>query len=178
MCSISAAPICPKLHRVARVTPAQYRRASNILSPTPHSSSFVITSRSEKYLVQEWLPLADNKHSCFFFFFFAHFYFPASGQWSQVSSLLPPGSCLQFYAHRVQQSHYCWSIFHRVLLTHALALSASEFERKKGPNEFIRVLVCSRGDSNSRKLPIRSMLKDNLICHRGDRLKKIILSPV
>ena len=47
------------------------------------------------------------------------------------SSLLPPGSCLQFFiAHRVQQSHRS-SIFHRVLLTHALALSASQIVRKK-----------------------------------------------
>ena len=35
-----------------------------------------------------------------------------------------------FIAHRVQQSH-CSSIFHRGLLTHALALSASQFVRKK-----------------------------------------------
>ena len=36
--------------------------------------------------------------------------------WSQVSSFLPPGSCLQFLlAPRVQQSH-CSSIFHGVLL--------------------------------------------------------------
>ena len=33
----------------------------------------------------------------FFILFFAHFYFPASGQAVvTVSSLLPPGSCLQF----------------------------------------------------------------------------------
>ena len=35
-----------------------------------------------------------------------------------------------FIAHRAQQSH-CSSIFHRVLLTHALALSASQFVHKK-----------------------------------------------
>ena len=35
-----------------------------------------------------------------------------------------------FIALRVRQSH-CSSIFHRVLLTHALALSASQFVRKK-----------------------------------------------
>ena len=35
-----------------------------------------------------------------------------------------------FIAHRVQQSH-CSSIFHRVLLTHAPALSASQFVDKK-----------------------------------------------
>ena len=38
-----------------------------------------------------------------------------------------------FIAHRVQQSH-CSSIFHRGLLTHALALSASQFvHEKKSP---------------------------------------------
>ena len=42
----------------------------------------------------------------------------------------PRFSPLIFIAHRVQQSH-CSSIFHRVLLAHALALSASQFVRKK-----------------------------------------------
>ena len=48
--------------------------------------------------------------------------------WSQVSSLLHPGTYVLsiFIAHRVQNSH-CSSIFHRMLLTHALALSASQF---------------------------------------------------
>ena len=35
-----------------------------------------------------------------------------------------------FIAHRVQQSH-CSSIFHRVLLTHVLALCGSQFVHKK-----------------------------------------------
>ena len=35
-----------------------------------------------------------------------------------------------FIAHRVQQSHR-FSVFHRVLLTHALALSAIQFVHKK-----------------------------------------------
>ena len=66
-----------------------------------------------------------------FFFFFSHtFTFQLLDKpWSQdlVSSLPPPGSCLQFLSriYRVQQSH-CSSIFHRVLLTHALARSASQ----------------------------------------------------
>ena len=42
--------------------------------------------------------------------------------WSQVPSLLPPGPLPStFIAHRVQQS-LCLSIFHRVLLTPAIAL--------------------------------------------------------
>ena len=53
---------------------------------------------------------------------------------SQVSSLLHPRFLPSiFIAHRVQQSH-CSSIFHRVLLTPALALSASQFVHdKKSP---------------------------------------------
>ena len=52
--------------------------------------------------------------------------------WSQVSSLLPPGSCLQILSRSgfVQQSH-CSSIVHRVLLPHALALPASQFVHNK-----------------------------------------------
>ena len=43
----------------------------------------------------------------------------------------PPRFLLSiFIAHRVHQSH-CSSIFYRVLLTHALALSASQFVHKK-----------------------------------------------
>ena len=67
-----------------------------------------------------------------FIYFFAHFYFPAPGQ-AVVTGLVPsPPRFLPsiFIAHRVQQSH-CSSIFHRVLLTHALALTASQFVHKK-----------------------------------------------
>ena len=68
----------------------------------------------------------------FFFFFLAHFHFPASGQ-AVVTGVTPsPPRFLPsiFIAYRVQQSH-CSSIVHRVLLTHALALSASQFVHKK-----------------------------------------------
>ena len=59
-------------------------------------------------------------------------YFPASGQ-TVVTGVVPsPPRFLPsvFIAHRVQQSR-CSSTFHRVLLTHALALSASQFVHKK-----------------------------------------------
>ena len=67
--------------------------------------------------------------SSFFVFFLAHFYFPASGHTSRGHrcrpSLPPPGYCLHFFlAHRVQ--HPLIVDFYRVLLTHALALSASQ----------------------------------------------------
>ena len=57
--------------------------------------------------------------------------------WSQVSSLHPPRFLPSiFIAHRVQQSH-CSSIFHRVLLAHAPALSASQFVHKKKSQRII-----------------------------------------
>ena len=67
-----------------------------------------------------------------------------------------------FIAHRVQQSH-CSSIFHRVLLTHALAPSASPFGYKKKSHE-----LHSAGLELTKLTYTR--LEDNLIRHRGDRL--------
>ena len=65
-------------------------------------------------------------------FFFHTFTFQLLDKpWSQLSSLLPPRFLPSiFIAHRVQQSH-CSSNFDRVLLTHALALSGSQFVHKK-----------------------------------------------
>ena len=66
------------------------------------------------------------------FVFFARFYFPASGQ-AVVTGVVPSFPRFLpsiFIAYRVQQYH-CSSIFHRVLLTDALALSASQFVLKK-----------------------------------------------
>ena len=68
----------------------------------------------------------------FFILFFAHFYFPASGQ-AVITGVIPsPPRFLPSFliAHRVQQSH-CSSILYRVSLAHALAFSASQFVRKK-----------------------------------------------
>ena len=86
---------------------------------------------------------------------------------SQVSSLLSPGSCLRFFiAHRVQQSH-CLSSFHRMLLTHALALSASQFVHKK-------TSLRNNTSMHSAGLELTKLtytrLEDDLIRHRGDRL--------
>ena len=70
-----------------------------------------------------------------------------------------------FIAHKVQQSH-CSSIFHRVLLTHALALSVSQFvHKKKSPRIYTSM---HSGEFKLTKLTyIR--LEDNLIRHRGER---------
>ena len=86
--------------------------------------------------------------------------------WSQVSSLLPPVLAFDFYRAylRVQQSH-CSSIFHRVLLTHALARSASQFVHKK---KFPRIHT-SMHSAELTKLTY-TRLEDNLTRHRGDRL--------
>ena len=70
-----------------------------------------------------------------------------------------------FIAHRVQRSH-CSSIVHRVLLTHALALSASQFVHKKKSRR-IYTIMHSAGLELTKLTYTR--LEDNLIRHRGDR---------
>ena len=102
------------------------------------------------------------------FFFFSHFYFSASGQ-AVITGVVPsPPRFLPsiFIAHRVQQSH-CSSIFHRVLLTHALALSASQFAHKKKSHRN-NTSIHSAGPELTKLTYTR--LEDNLIRHRGDRL--------
>ena len=70
-----------------------------------------------------------------------------------------------FIAHRAQQSH-CSSIFRRVLLTHALALSASQFVHKKKAQR-IYTSMHSTGLELTKLTYTR--LEDNLIRNRGDR---------
>ena len=102
-------------------------------------------------------------------FFFAHT--------STFQSLDKPGSQIEvvhspprflpsiFIAHRVQQFH-CSSILHRVLPTHALALSASQFvNKKKTPR--INASMHSGGFELTKLTYTRP--EDNLIRHRGDR---------
>ena len=103
-----------------------------------------------------------------FYFIFAHFHFPASGQ-AVVTGVIPsPPRFLPsvFIAHRVQQSH-CLSIVHGVLLTHALALSASRFVLKKKSQ---RIFTSMHSVGLELKRLIYTRLEDNLIRHRGDRL--------
>ena len=101
------------------------------------------------------------------FFFFSHFYFPASGQAVVTGVVSSPPRFLPsiFITHRVQQSH-CASIFHRVLLTHAVALYASQFVRKKkSPRIYTNM---HSGGFEVTKLTY-TRLEDNLIRHRRDR---------
>ena len=108
-----------------------------------------------------------------FLFFFAHSCFPAS-----VTGVVPPSppAVLGFIflvAHRVQQSHRS-SIFHRVLLTRALALSASPFvHKKKSPR--IYTSMHSRGFELTKLTCTR--LEEYLTRHRGDRLHVLHANP-
>ena len=99
--------------------------------------------------------------------FFTHFRLQASGK-AVVTGVVPssPGYVPSiFIAHRIQQSH-CSSIFHRVLLAHALALSASQFVRKRKSLRFYSNMH-SGGLELARLTYIR--VEDNLIRHRDDR---------
>ena len=78
-----------------------------------------------------------------------------------------------FIAHRVQQSR-CSSIFHRVLLTHALALSASQFVHKKKSH---RIYTSMHSAGLELTKLTYTTLEDNLIRHRGDRLAYMICQP-
>ena len=75
-----------------------------------------------------------------------------------------------FVMHRVQQSH-CSLMFHRVLLTRALALSASQFVHKKKSRR-IYTSMHTAGLELTKLTYTR--LEDNLIRHRGDRLGGVV----
>ena len=99
----------------------------------------------------------------------SRFYFPASGQ-AVVTGVVPsPPRFFRsiFIARGVQQSH-CSSKFRRNLLTHALALSASHFVYKKKSPRFYSSM--HSGAFELTKLTY-TRLEDNLIRHRGDRLR-------
>ena len=105
--------------------------------------------------------------SLFFPFFFTHICFPASGQ-AVVTGVVPsPPRFLPsiFIAHGVQQSLRS-SIFHQVLLTRALALSASQFVHKKNSPRIYTSM--HSGGFELTKLTY-TRLEDNLIRPRGDR---------
>ena len=112
-----------------------------------------------------------NSYFFFLFFFFAHFNFSASGQ-AVVTGVIPPPRFLPSIciAHRIQQSH-CTSIAYRVLLTHAVALSASQFVHKRKPQR-IYTSMHSAGLELTKLTYIR--LKGDLIRHRGDRCTSVL----
>ena len=122
---------------------------------------------------QPEIPALPNQPTYLYLVLFFFFFFPHTSTfqlldelWSQVSSLLPPGSCLQFFRayRRVQQSH-CSSIFHRVYITLSRFPQVNLCTRKS-PNEYIRVYTAGLELTNL----TYTRLEDNLIRHRGDRI--------
>ena len=116
----------------------------------------------------------QQQHSLVIYIFFpslSHFYFPASGQAVVTGVVRSPPRFLPsiVIAHRVQQSH-CSSIFHRMLLTPALALAASQFVHKKKSSR-IYTSMHSVGLDLTKLAYTR--LEDNLIHHWGDRSKYV-----
>ena len=111
--------------------------------------------------VDSWLhDLQDTWY--IFFFFFTHL---LSSFWTSSVSFPPRFLPSIFIEHRVQQSH-CSLIFHRVLLlmTHALALSASQFvHKKKSPRNYANM----RSGVFELTKPTCTRLEDDLIRHRG-----------
>ena len=85
-------------------------------------------------LILQNFPVYVELDHFLFRIFFSRFYFPVSGlkPWTQgsVDPSFPQFLRSIFIAHNVQQFR-CLSIFHRVLLTPALALSASQLVPKK-----------------------------------------------
>ena len=71
-----------------------------------------------------------------------------------------------FIAHRVQQFR-CSSIFHRALLIHALALSASQSVHNK---KSLRIYASVHSGGLELTKLTYTRLEDNLIRHRGDRI--------
>ena len=144
--------------------PQKKKRCTSIVAPASRSSAHIAHHVNGVIFI-----------FIFILFFFSHFYFPASGQ-AVVTGVFPsPPRFLPsiFIAHRVQQSR-CSSIFHRMLLTHALALSASQFEHKK-KSQRIYTSMHSAGLELTKLSYTR--LEDNLIRHRGDRLSGSIIAP-
>ena len=96
-------------------------------------------------------PVPGTTQQYHFFFFFSHtFNFQSLDKpWSQVSSLLPPGSCLQFLSRIGISNPTARRFFIQCcLLTLSRFPQVNLCTRRKNSHEFIR--VCTWGDSNSR----------------------------
>ena len=96
--------------------------------------------------------------------FVVHFYFPASGR-AVVTGVDPSPPrflpSLFYRAHRVQQSHCARRfLIEWVLLTHALALSASQFVHKKKP---LRIYTSMHSGGLELMKVTYTRLDDNLI---------------
>ena len=112
------------------------------------------------------------KYLYIFIYIDSHTYYVLDSRQAVVSGVVPLTPRFLpsiFSAHlRVRQSH-CSSNFHEVLLTNALALPASQFVPKK---ESLRIYssVHSAGFELTKLTYTRP--GDNLMHHRGDRLRR------
>ena len=89
--------------------------------------------------------------------------------WSQVSSLLPAPRYVPsvFIAHRAQHSHFPLLVdFHRMLLTHAHGLCASQFVHKK---KSLRIYTSMHSGGLELNKLTYSRHEDSLLHHQGDR---------
>ena len=151
------------------------------MSPTeihdPSPSYIVTPPEISAYITVDTVCRGGPDTVSFFIFCFPHFYFPAFGQ-AVVTGVVPSPSRFVpsiFIAHRVQQSH-CSSIFHRVLLTHALALFASKFMHKK-KSQLIYTSMHSAGLERTKLAYTR--LEKNLIRRReGHHRLKYVTPPL
>ena len=113
------------------------------------------------------------EHLIYLFYSYIFLTLLLSSFWTSRGHICRPFSSgflpLTFIAHRVQQSH-CSSIFHRVLLIHAVALSASQIVHKKKSRRIYTSMHFSGLEPT--KLTY-TRLEDNLIRHRGDRLIRL-----
>ena len=146
-CPPNAGGRCGRIEDGAKYTSIMFWMISR-----PRKKQVPSYKKEKKSILNFYYTLLYTWYTCIYIYIYLHtFTFQLLDKpWSQeVPSLLPPDSCLQFLSRidRVQQSH-CSSIVHRVLLTHALALSASQFVHKKKSQRIYT--VCTRRGSNSR----------------------------
>ena len=108
----------------------------------------------------------------FFFFFFSHFTFQLLDKpWSQVSSLLPPGACLQFlsrlltgFSNPAARRFFISSVAN----SRSRAFRKSTCAQEKAPTN-LHEYALGGARTHETDLYQLTRLEDNLICHRGDR---------
>ena len=152
--------------------PGMYAVGSFPLQPTPpvvrvlSLVECLITLGQFDLLWQQSIYLCSPPRSFFFFLFLT---LSLSSFWTSRGHRCRPFFsrflASIFIAHGVQQSH-CSSMFHRVLLILALALSASQFVHKKKSQ---RIYTSKHSAGLEATKLTYTRLEDNLIRHRGDR---------
>ena len=145
------------------------RKERKTHAPALSASQFVRKKKSQRYTNIYALGGARTHETDIFFLFSHTSTFPRLDKpWSQVSSLLSSGSWLQVLS-RIGFIDHTARRFFRVLLTHALALSASQsLHKKKSPRNLYEYAL---GGVRPRETYLYTRVEDNLIRHRGDRCR-------